>query len=188
MTALVDPRLFAWQTFYVIVGSSGAALIGVQFVVITLIATIRRRTNAATVAAFATPTVVHLGAALLVSALMSAPWRSLAPPSVAVGTCGLAGLAYSAVVSLRARRQTGYKPVGEDWLWYAILPFVAHAALTTGALLMVTLTPIALDTIGAATLALLFVGIHNAWDAVTHMVVTRTDGNAIDPDTQGGPE
>jgi hypothetical protein len=41
VTDLADPRLAAWQSFYVIVGSSGAALIGVQFVVITLIATTR---------------------------------------------------------------------------------------------------------------------------------------------------
>lgn len=61
-TELADPRLSPWQTFFFIVGSSGAALIGVQFVVITLIATIRRRADAATISAFATPTVVHLGA------------------------------------------------------------------------------------------------------------------------------
>jgi len=37
--------LSAWDTFYVIVGSSGGALIGLQFVVITLIADSRLRTQ-----------------------------------------------------------------------------------------------------------------------------------------------
>lgn len=177
-TELADPRLSPWQTFFFIVGSSGAALIGVQFVVITLIATIRRRADAATISAFATPTVVHLGAALMVSALMAAPWQSLAPLSVTLAACGLAGLGYSTVVILRARRQTGYKPVREDWIWYAILPCAAYAALALGALLLSTGTRVALFTIGAAALALLFIGIHNAWDAVTHIVVTRRNGDA----------
>jgi hypothetical protein len=33
-----ESALSAWESFYVIVGSSGGALIGLQFVVITLIA------------------------------------------------------------------------------------------------------------------------------------------------------
>ena len=127
----------SWETFYVIVGSSGGALIGLQFVVITLIADRRHRTTAGTLSAFGTPTVVHLAAALIVSAIMSAPWGSLVPLSVALGISGLAGLAYSGVVILRARRQTGYKPVWEDWLWYAVLPCVSYAALTVSASVVV---------------------------------------------------
>jgi len=60
-----------WANFDVIVGSSGGALIGLQFVVITLIAGRRQRTQTGAVSAFGTPTVVHLTSALLVSAIMS---------------------------------------------------------------------------------------------------------------------
>ncbi|HEU5250224.1 MAG TPA: hypothetical protein VFW15_09565, partial [Thermoanaerobaculia bacterium] len=73
MTEFANPRLSAWESFYVIVGSSAAALIGLQFVVITLIAGMRRRPTPDTIRAFGTPTVVHLAGALLVSAIMSAP-------------------------------------------------------------------------------------------------------------------
>ena len=62
-------ELVKWQNFYVIVGSAGAALIGVQFVVVTLIATVRKPTTAESLHAFGTPTVVYLGSALLVSAI-----------------------------------------------------------------------------------------------------------------------
>jgi hypothetical protein len=68
----------AWENFYVIVGSSGGALIGLQFVVITLIAERRHLTTTGGLGAFATPTVVHLAGALGVSAIMSAPWDSVA--------------------------------------------------------------------------------------------------------------
>jgi hypothetical protein len=102
--AFTDARLAGWESYYVIVGSSGAALIGLQFVVITLIAGMRRRTDAGSLSAFGTPTVVHLTAALLISAIMSAPWPSLVPTSVALALCGLGGLVYGAAVFRRARR------------------------------------------------------------------------------------
>ncbi len=54
-------ELAKWQSFYVIVGSSGAALIGVQFVMVALIANMRMRTTAESISAFGTPTVVHFG-------------------------------------------------------------------------------------------------------------------------------
>ena len=98
----------AWQNYYVIIGSSAAALIGIQFVVITLIAGRGRRPSAESLDAFGTPTVVHLSAALVVASIMSAPWVSLWPACIALAVCGLAGLSYSAIVIGRARRQTSY--------------------------------------------------------------------------------
>jgi hypothetical protein len=170
MTEVADPGLASWESFYVIVGSSGAALIGLQFVVITLIAGMRRRATVDTINAFGTPTVVNLGGAVLVSAVMSAPWPSLLPVSASLALCGLAGLAYFLIVIRRARRQTYYQPVGEDWLWYVILPSCIYAALALTALFLRTATRIALFVVGAAALGLLFIGIRNAWDTVIHMV------------------
>src|SRR5882672_2529958 len=162
----------SWQNFYVIVGSSGAALIGIQFVVIALIANMRHLATADSIRAFGTPTVVHLGEALVVSALMSAPWTSLSRASIALATCSLGGLGYATLAIHRARRQTTYKPVWEDWIWYAVLPCSAYAALAVAALLLRTTTQAALFVIGAAALGLLLIGIHNAWDTVTHVVLT----------------
>ena len=177
MTEFASPPLSAWGNFYVIVGSSGAALIGIQFVVITLIAAMRMRPTPDSLSAFGTPTVVHLASALLVSAVMSAPWPSLFPTSVALALCGLGGLAYGAIVIHRARRQTYYQPVWEDWLWYAILPCSVYAALALSAVFLRT-TQLAEFVIGAAALGLLLIGIHNAWDSVTHIVVTSSQDDA----------
>ena len=72
-------RLLAWQNFYVIVGSSAGALIGLQFVVMALIADLPvKRGDARSADAFGTPTVVHFGAVLLLSGMLSAPWGGLA--------------------------------------------------------------------------------------------------------------
>ena len=164
-----------WASFYVMVGSSGAALIGMQFVVITLLADRRRRPTVGALNAFATPTVVHLTGAVLVSAIMSAPWHSMVPPSAALVTCGVGGLAYGAVVIRRARRQTYYEPVWQDWLWYALLPCAVYAALALASAVLPTHTHPALFVIAGAALGLLLIGIHNAWDTVTHIVVPDED-------------
>ncbi len=178
MTDLANPHLAPWENFYVIVGSAAAALIGVQFVVIALIANLRRLATADSIRAFGTPTVVHLGEALVVSSFMSAPWHSLSRASIALIICGLGGLGYASLAIHRARRQTAYKPVWEDWIWYAALPCSAYAALVVAALLLRTTTQAALFVIGAAALGFLLIGIHNAWDTVTHVVVTDAHGDA----------
>ena len=68
--------LSTWENFYVIVGSSAGALIGLQFVVITLIAELPIAGVAQASSAFGTPTIVHFGAVLLLSAVLSAPWQA----------------------------------------------------------------------------------------------------------------
>lgn len=71
--------LSAWETYYVILGSSAAALTGLQFVVMALIADTPGIRSADSVGAFGTPTVVHFCLCLFVAAVLSAPWPSLAP-------------------------------------------------------------------------------------------------------------
>jgi hypothetical protein len=131
MTELTNSELSAWESFYVIVGSGGAALVGLQFVVITLIADMRTRASADAVGGFSTPTVVHLSGALIVSSIMSAPWRSLFPVSMALA-------------ALFLRRDPHFPAF----------------------------------FIGGAAFALLPIGIRNAWDTVTHVVLDhRNNGD-----------
>src|SRR5262249_39889523 len=172
MSSLVE-----WNSFYVIVGSSAGALIGLQFVVLTLIAERPAVRTAEAGAAFATPSVVHFGVVLLVSAVMSAPWHKIGPVAVLWGLIGFGGLVYAIVVARRMKTQTLYKPVFEDWLFHMLLPVAAYAALAVSALVALSRALPALFLVGAATLIFLFVGIHNAWDAITwHIFVTRSEG------------
>ena len=165
------PALAGWESFYVIVGSSGAALIGLQFVVIVLIAESHIRSSHETIGAFGTPTVVHFAAALLISAVMSAPWSTLGGVRIPLLLMGLSGLTMAVNAVRRARRQTGYKPVFEDWLFHTILPLVAYAVLFIAALLVVSHTTGAMFVIAAMALLLLLTGIHNAWDTVTYIAI-----------------
>ena len=174
-----EPAIAAWESFYVIVGSSAAALTGLQFVVITLIgAEEKPRSGTAELRAFGTPTVVHFCAVLLVSAILSAPWHALRGDGLPLAGCGAAGVAYMGIVIRRARAQMGYKPVLEDWVWHVCLPLLAYAALPLAAILLGRDPAPCLFVIGAAAVLLLFIGIHNAWDTVTYVAVERRKADA----------
>jgi hypothetical protein len=164
--------LAAWESFYVIIGSSAAALTGLQFVVIALIADSRTRSSGSSeIAAFGTPTVLHFCAALLVAALVSTPWPALGGLALALGACGLAGVVYATIVLRRARRQQGYRLVLEDWIWHTALPLLAYAAILAAAGALLRYAEAALFVVAAATLLLVYIGIHNAWDAVTYVAI-----------------
>jgi hypothetical protein len=165
--------LEGWENFYVIVGSSAGALIGLQFVVITLIAAAPARGDAQASAAFATPSVVHFGVVLLLSAIISAPWHGITKVALLWGLVGLSGIAYSAIVFRRMRTQTAYKPVFEDWLFHVLLPVGAYAMLTLSAIVAQAHDRLAMFVVAAAAMMLLFIGIHNAWDAITYHVFVR---------------
>jgi hypothetical protein len=163
--------LTTWQNFYTIIGTAAATLTGLMFVVVTLIAGVRLRVSSPSeaFATFNTPNVVHFCAALLVAALLSAPWQALWPAGLLLGLSGLGGMIYVVIVLRRARRQTDYQPVLEDWLFHTILPLVSYTALLVAAMLLPGHAAPALFVIAAGTVLLLFIGIHNAWDNVVYI-------------------
>lgn len=169
----------SWESFYVIVGSSAGALTGLQFVVMALIADSRRNPSSDTISAFGTPTIVHFCAVLVLSAILSAPWPNLTGPTWLLGAAGAIGLIYAGVITLRTSRQKDYKPVLEDWVFHSILPGIAYGLLFAGGILLTSRTTPALFMIGTMTVIMLLVGIHNAWDTVTFLVVTDSKSKAI---------
>jgi hypothetical protein len=171
MDGATPSPLAAWETFFFLVGSSGAALTGLQFVVIALIADSRRRATPREIEAFATPTILHFCAVLLISAIVSAPWQGLSRVAIALGICGTGGVIYGMIVLGRARRQTTYRPVFEDWLWHTVLPLFANILLLVSSFLLSSYSRQALFITGGAALLLLFVGIHNGWDSVTYITI-----------------
>jgi hypothetical protein len=164
------PFFEEWESFYVIVGAAAGALIGVQFVVMTLIAENPPPRVHEAGPAFATPTIVHFSAALLLSALVRIPWEGVAGVAVLWGFVGVAGVVYSLVVAQRMRRQSGYAPDWDDWVYFCWLPLVAYALLIVCASLATSHAHDALLGLAGAVLLLLFIGIHNAWDAIAYHV------------------
>src|SRR5437868_4370597 len=122
--------LDGWENFYVIVGSSAGALIGLQFVVMTLLADMpMAQTDAQAGEAFGTPNVVHFGVVLLLSAIVMAPWHGIGVVAVLWGLVGLGGMVYVGVIARRMRSQKAYQAVLEDWVFHVLLPLIAYAML-----------------------------------------------------------
>jgi hypothetical protein len=167
------PELDEWESFYLIVGGAAGALIGLQFVVMTLIAERPPVRATEANAAFGTPTIVHFSGALLLSAVLRAPWQTITPLAVLWGLAGVGGVTYGAIVARRMRKQSAYQPVFEDWLFHGWLPPAAYAVLTLSAFAAPSHLREALFGVGGAVLLLLFIGIHNAWDAVAYLVNRR---------------
>jgi hypothetical protein len=170
MTALAE-----WEKFYVIVGTSAGSLIGLQVVVIAIIARspiVRGQAYAG--AALATPTIVHLCSVLLLSGIASAPWHGVGNAALLWGVTGLAGMVYEIIVVRRMQMQSIYRPQVEDWLFYVLLPFVAYGILAGSAVFEVySIAPNSIFGIAAAALLLLMIGIHNARDTITYHIFSN---------------
>jgi hypothetical protein len=177
MSATEPLGLHAWENFYVIVGSSAAALTGLTFIVITIAAD-RRDTSPGLrlkgLRAFITPTVVYFGTALWLSALMAVPGHTATSLSVCVSVTGVLGIIYCIqVIYWMFAVFSDYKPFLSDWIWNGFLPPAAFVFLTVAGFLGTGHTTLLLYAVGGVTLLLLFVGIHNAWDVVAWTTTER---------------
>jgi hypothetical protein len=167
------PPLAEWGNYYVITGSAAAALTGLQFVVIALRTETIAEAGQRAVRAFGTPNVLHYCAVLLVAAILSMPGHSVKSLGLCIAGTGIAGLVLSARVVVLARGQSAYTPVLSDWIWHVAMPLVAYASLTAAAGVLSRRPAEALDLVAAASLLLLFVAIHNAWDSAVWIASGR---------------
>ena len=143
--------------FYVIVGSSAGALTGLQFVVMALISDTQLEGTMAEINAFGTPTIVHFCAVLLVAALMSAPWTNRTALTIALDCVGVAGVVYALIVLHRTRRQTGYKPVVQDWLWHCLFPLISYLCIGSAAIFLTINAILGLFLLATVEIFLLFI-------------------------------
>lgn len=183
MDETLRATLAGWGNFYLITGGAAAALTGLMFVVQTLIASERHRTENGSdpeggIGAFGTPTVVHFALAFVISALLCAPWPGFGSLHLTLALIGLAALVYSGIVLRRARRQTGYVPTAYDWMWHTVFPAVAYAALLVSGVALGHRGQAPFFVIAAATIVLICVGIHNAWDTVTYLTISAMQSEA----------
>lgn len=168
-----------WANFYVIIGTSAGALTGLTFVVITISGDPGMRADSATarltgLRAFITPTAVHFGSVLWISALLCMPRHTTLSAAFCIGATSAIGFIYTMrVLRLITAMRANYRPFVADWVWNIILPVLAYLSLFAAALLLPSYSTPSLDVVALATLLLLTIGIHNAWDVVVWFTTER---------------
>ena len=139
------------------------------------------RANITGLRAFVTPTIAHFGAVLALAAFMCVPRQTARSISLGVGGLGLAGLVYIGLVASYICHSLGtYIPVREDWIFNVIVPCLAYASLIGAAFLIRRHPDPGLNGVAAASMILLFIGIHNAWDIAVWMTLNKPDASTND--------
>ncbi len=161
----------SWDTFYLLTGTSAAALVGMMFVVTTLTAEIATERVERGIIIYQNPTIFHLGAIFLASALAVMPEHLLMATAALLLILGIVGAVYSALTLRRTiESYEFYRSTLADRAFYGALPCLLYLALAAGAAAAFASSDLAAETIGAAALALLLVSIRNAWDVARFAV------------------
>lgn len=159
-----------WSDFFFLIGSAGAGLIGLLFVVATLTAGAERSQIQRGQGLYLTPTAGHFGVVLTISAVALVPRLAIAERAdvfAAVALVGL-GLALRACVGIGAPRG-GMSAHWSDFWLYGAAPAALYLGLACAALALWSGQPRALHALAALLVALLLLAIRNAWDLVTWM-------------------
>lgn len=159
-----------WENFYLIVGPSAAALIGLMFVVITLTAGRERDDTERGKHLYTSPIVWHLAVVLALSGAAVSPTIDAGLFGVVTGLLALLGILMGirSAVGIARERLTGADS-GFDMWWYGIVPAAVYAGLGVAAVSVLLEVSWSASAIAAALLALLLVSIHAEWDLVTFL-------------------
>jgi hypothetical protein len=159
-----------WENFYLIVGPSAAALIGLMFVVVTLTAGRERDQTERGKHLYTSPIVWHLAVVLVLSGAAVAP--TIHPQLFGIASGGLAvlgiAMAVRSTIGILRFQMTGADSMFDMW-WYGIIPGVAYLGLGAAAALVLAGSMWSASAVAAALMALLLVSIHAEWDLVTFL-------------------
>ena len=164
-----------WDNFYYLIGSAAAGLIGLLFVVATLTGAGDHPQSQRGIRLYMTPNIIHFTGVLTMSAAALAP--GLDPPTLAliVRIVALLGLAFAvqACVGIARPRKGMTRPHWSDVWLYGVAPTVVYASLAGATAAFGTRSAWTAYTVAGLLLALLLLGIRNAWDLVTWLAPRR---------------
>jgi hypothetical protein len=171
----VGSAFHGWDSYYFMIGSAGAGLIGLFFVVVTLTQGFDRDRALRGASLYMTPSLVHFGVVLSMSAVAVAPGL---PIAITAGLFALVaavgfGNAVWATIGIGFRRLGPDAPHWSDVWLYGVAPTAIYAGLIVAAAGLAERAGWAVYANAALLLALLLVGVRNAWDLITWMAPMR---------------
>jgi hypothetical protein len=167
-----------WENYYLMVGSSAGALIGLMFVVVTLTAGRDRAETERGKHLYTSPIVWHLGVILTLSGAAAIPAMTPRFFAVAAGGLGIIGLGIGVRSAIGIARNPGAPDTAVfDTFWYGIAPAITYVGLAGAALGTFCDWRWGTTAIAADLMALLLVSIHAEWDLVTYLapIAGRSD-------------
>ena len=165
-----------WHSLFSLAGSASATLIGLLFVAAVVSSEYYRQDGRPGVHLFISPSVVHFTTVLVACLVALAPLANQLLIAALIGSDGSFGLLYATVVWRRMMRQGFFARMDwEDRIWYLALPTVGYATMLAAGTSFVLELGIACGILAIAMVALLLVGIHNAWDITVWMIMRRRD-------------
>lgn len=168
-----------WDSYFLLIGGAAGALIGLLFVVAGLTSRLDRNERLRGASLYLSPVVFHFAVVLVVSGAALAPRLQPAHLAAAVGVCALTGAIHLAAVTWGiCSRRTPTAPHWSDVWCYGVAPTGLYLALGGAAAGAALTRGWAAEAVAAVALALLLIGIRNAWDLVTWLAPTQTDAGA----------
>jgi len=165
--------LHGWENFFVTAAQSGAALIGLLFVSVTVGTGFSTAKMVKGTKAFLTPTLIHFAGVLFLSMAMLAPWSTPWPLGAILGLAGLLGIVYQGVVVGERRDMELVKMSWAEWIPYVVIPVVGNGTLIAGSMTLFANKSFAPFIIAAGIVTLLLSGILGAWDLTLWLARNR---------------
>lgn len=170
-----------WRDFYVMVGTAAVTIVGATFIVATLAGDRLPKEREIGFRGFITPSAVHLGAVLIISAVLTMPSLDDRELAGILGIGGLLGAAYGLLVVWRILHMGIARLDLDDRIFHMTLPLVSYAGLAAAGYLAWQDAHECLQCVAIALLALLIIGMRNAWDMASFMLMR--DPNTPPPKT-----
>jgi len=168
-----------WGEFYLLAGSAAAVLIGLIFVVVTLMQDRPRSSVLAGSKLYMGPVVLHVSLVLALSAAALMPGitpHAYAAIAAAVALWGLVRGAQS-IAGIHGLKGGDDSPHWSDLWFYGVVPTLLFAALAAVAAGLWSGQEWAVYGVAAVTTAMLLLTVRNEWDLVTWLA-PRPDGQA----------
>ena len=169
-----------WSEFFLLIGSAAAVLIGLIFVVISLMQDRSRSTVLAGSKLYMGPIVLGVSFVLVLSAAALMPGMSRCGFAAIAGAVALWGLVRGAISTAGIRRlaNSDDAPHWTDSWFYGVIPSVLYVGLGFVALAFWRDWRWAHDGLAAVITGCLLLAIRNEWDLITWIAPRRDGGPA----------
>jgi hypothetical protein len=160
-----------WENYYLSLGPSAAALIGLMFVVVTLTAGRDRSEVQRGKRLYTSPIVWHLGVVLVLSGAASAPTMTPRLFGILLGGLALIGIAICVRSAIGIARVpiSGQENNQFDVWWYGLIPSIVYLGLGIASAMILVGNRWGASAAAASLMALLLISIHGGGDLVTFL-------------------